>query len=47
MYIIKKRAETFDSHLPDFEWTVSSVVEHRIHIAGVTGSNPVPSTKFS
>ena len=46
MYIIKKRAETFDSHLPDFEWTVSSVVEHRIHIAGVTGSNPVPSTKF-
>ena len=28
-----------------FIWTVSSAVEHRIHIAGATGSNPVPSTK--
>ena len=24
-------------------WTVGSVVEHRLHTAGVTGSNPVPS----
>ena len=36
------------SHRPDFlaPWAVSSVVEHCLHTAGVTGSNPVPPTKF-
>src|SRR3989338_1444955 len=29
----------------DCIWAVSSAVEHCIHIAGATGSNPVPPTR--
>lgn len=31
----------------DKECAVGSVVEHRLHTAGVTGSNPVPRTKIA
>ena len=36
----------FESNwLPRPHWVVSSAVEHCLHTARVTGSNPVPPTK--
>ncbi len=37
----------FESHRPHpLAGTVSSMAEHRVYIAGVIGSNPIPSTKL-
>ena len=34
------------SYFLDNKWAVSSAVEHCFHTAGVTGSIPVPPTKY-